>query len=372
MRCDPGLIQEVERTAASFAAAHVAERTAEIDHEAPGLAAEVFQQGIEAGFDRLLLPETAGGVGFGRPELCGLIGALARTCAGQAMVFGVHAAAVSALQPLVSAERLELLLAERGHPIGLALPAPATLTTFDTDLVVSKSDGSTLRLGGDPGTAFNWIPGGHLLTFARTDAGDPAALLVSTSSVAGGNQDMPAPPLGLRAMPITEPALTGLTLRADEALLATGEKAGMLHQTLLGELSLVSAAAAAGVMQAAHRQALAYAAERYQGGKMIADHTHVRSILGGMSATVVAATGAVRHAAELDREPQAALAAKLAATSGAMQVCTDAVQVLGGYGYMREFGVEKMLRDAAVLALLPVSNARVELLLAARDRDLLT
>jgi alkylation response protein AidB-like acyl-CoA dehydrogenase len=378
MRCDPDMLQELERTAVSFAAAHVEPRAANADHEAPAFPGEVFQHGIEAGFDRMLLPEDLGGTGCGLPELCVLTDALARSCAGHAMVFGVHAAVIGALQELTGAERVAKLLAQRA-PIGLALPDPATLTTFHTDLVITEIEKGRLQLRGDAGPSFNWIPGGHLLTFARTPSEDPTALLISDAaptelppSPDGGSLESTTPPLGLRAMPIAEPDLDGLIVEADEALLATGEEARKLHQTLLQDLSLVSAAAAAGTMQAAHRKALAYAADRYQGGKLIADHTHIRSILGKMSASVVVAAGAVRSAALQDGDPHAALSAKLAATSGAMQVCTDAVQVLGGYGYMREFGVEKSMRDAAVLALLPASNAKIELLLAARDRDLLT
>ena len=51
-----------------------------------------------------------------------------------------------------------------------------------------------------------------------------------------------------------------------------------------------------------------------------------------------------------------------------MDVCTDAVQILGGYGCMRDYGLEKAMRDAAVLALLPISNIRAELLIAALQR----
>jgi len=61
---------------------------------------------------------------------------------------------------------------------------------------------------------------------------------------------------------------------------------------------------------------------------------------------------------------EAALSTKLAVTERAVALCTDAVQILGGYGYMAEYGLEKAMRDAAVLALLPLSNSRIELLLA--------
>jgi alkylation response protein AidB-like acyl-CoA dehydrogenase len=123
------------------------------------------------------------------------------------------------------------------------------------------------------------------------------------------------------------------------------------------------------MMSAAFTKAAAYAAERYQGGKMIIDHTHVRAMLGGMSAGVASSAGSVYHAASRPDDTILAIATKKTVTDCAARTCTEAVQVLGGYGYMRDYGIEKMMRDAAVLALLPVSNPRCELLLAAMEKD---
>jgi len=114
--------------------------------------------------------------------------------------------------------------------------------------------------------------------------------------------------------------------------------------------------------------ALAYAAERYQGGKQIIDHSHLRTILGAMSAQTITIDGAVQAAAARPKDVRLALGTKIIATGAALGVCTDAVQLLGGYGYMREYGLEKAMRDAAVLGLLPLSNARAELLVAAHDK----
>jgi len=101
---------------------------------------------------------------------------------------------------------------------------------------------------------------------------------------------------------------------------------------------------------------------------MIGDHSHMRTILGRMAAEATAARGVVAHAAATP-DGRTALAAKAVVTDTAVRVCTDAVQVLGGYGYMREYGIEKAMRDAAVLALLPISNAAAELLIAETDRE---
>ncbi len=60
---------------------------------------------------------------------------------------------------------------------------------------------------------------------------------------------------------------------------------------------------------------------------------------------------------------------KLFASDVAMKVTVDALQIFGGYGYMRDYGVEKAMRDAAVLSLLPLSNARAELLITALEKE---
>ena len=170
-------------------------------------------------------------------------------------------------------------------------------------------------------------------------------------------------------MPIVKPALSG-TVLPKAAVLVSGSEAYKLYETLLRSLNLMTAATATGLMQSAHHKALIYATERYQGGKKIIDHSHLRGILGSMSAAVRTSNGLVRHGAQHPTNGLIALSAKLSATAAAQQTCTDAVQILGGYGYMRDFGLEKMMRDAAVLTLLPISNARTELLITVAEKEL--
>jgi alkylation response protein AidB-like acyl-CoA dehydrogenase len=136
---------------------------------------------------------------------------------------------------------------------------------------------------------------------------------------------------------------------------------------LVGAVSLAVAAAASGVMADAYERALRYAAERYQGGRMIIEHSHLREILGTMSAAARSSAALVREAARDPDDADQALAVKIAVTEQAVSTCTDAVQVLGGYGYVRDYGVEKSMRDAATLSLLPMSNIHARLLLAAQD-----
>jgi len=355
-------IDEVRQTATKFAARHIEPRAAELDHGPPTFPAVVFEQGLEAGFDRFVLPEDAGGFGFHRIDLCTLVDALALTCPGHAMTFGVHAATVAALHRIGADALLERVL-EAGAPIGVALPDPAPdVGELAPTLKATGAAERTLR--GDAGLAFNAGPAGFLVTFAAGEEGEPLALCLQAT---GENASLYGPlesTLGLRALPLATTQLDGRAVRADE-LVAEGSTAVRFYESLLTTLCQVTAAAAAGLMGHAHRSALEYAAERYQGAKQIIDHSHLRGILGALSARSMAAQGAVFHAALVGDDPRLALGTKVTATGDALRCCTDAVQILGGYGYMRDYGLEKAMRDAAVLGLLPISNARAELQITA-------
>jgi len=140
-------------------------------------------------------------------------------------------------------------------------------------------------------------------------------------------------------------------------MIAMGEQAAGLAMSLAGNLCLVVAAAAAGVIEVAHEKALAYTAERYQGGRMIIDHTHLQNMLGNLASDAMTCVGSLTNASFSPKDVSLAIGTKIHITECAVRSCSDAVQLLGGYGYMREYGLEKALRDAAALSLLPMSNA---------------
>jgi alkylation response protein AidB-like acyl-CoA dehydrogenase len=139
---------------------------------------------------------------------------------------------------------------------------------------------------------------------------------------------------------------------------------------LLGLLGLLLGACAGGSAEAAVAAARAYAHERYQGGVMIDQHEAVALMLEANAAHVAAARAALCAAADefADGEPRtwrAALRAKVATAPLATNAALDAVQCLGGYGYMRDYGLEKRLRDVVALGLLPCDATRLALLASA-------
>jgi alkylation response protein AidB-like acyl-CoA dehydrogenase len=139
-----------------------------------------------------------------------------------------------------------------------------------------------------------------------------------------------------------------------------------LHALDSGRLGI--AAAATGLAQAALDVAAAYSKERQQFGKAISEFQGLSFLLADMEAAVTSARATYLHAARLKDAgrpfTRQAAVAKLICTDAAMKVTTDAVQVLGGYGYTRDFPVERYMREAKVTQIFEGTNQIQRLVIA--------
>jgi alkylation response protein AidB-like acyl-CoA dehydrogenase len=134
------------------------------------------------------------------------------------------------------------------------------------------------------------------------------------------------------------------------------------------------AAVATGLAQGALDQAVAYAQERETFGERIIDHQGLAFVLADAEAAVQTARAMMLHAARLKDAglpfSKEASIAKLVATDNAMKVTTDAVQVLGGYGYTRDFPVERYMREAKVMQIFEGTNQIQRMVIGrALDKD---
>ena len=130
------------------------------------------------------------------------------------------------------------------------------------------------------------------------------------------------------------------------------------------------AAVATGIAQAALAHAVTYAGEREQFGKPIGQQQGLQFLLADMATDVERARATYLHAARLKDAgrpfSRQASVAKLTATDAAMRVTTDAVQVLGGNGYTREYPVERLFRDAKVTQIFEGTN-QIQRMVIGRD-----
>jgi alkylation response protein AidB-like acyl-CoA dehydrogenase len=197
--------------------------------------------------------------------------------------------------------------------------------------------------------------------FCRT--GGPGAGGISCLFVDGDTAGvLPQPPertMGLRASPVAQIVFDGARVPTDRLLGAEGGGFKIALAALDGG-RLGIAACAVGLGQAALDYATAYAREREQFGGPIIELQGVGFMLADMATQVSAARALTLHAARLRdlARPYSteAAKAKLFATDAAMRVTTDAVQVLGGYGYVADHPVERYMREAKVLQIVEGTN----------------
>ncbi|MDP3967802.1 MAG: acyl-CoA dehydrogenase family protein [Nocardioides sp.] len=187
----------------------------------------------------------------------------------------------------------------------------------------------------------------------------------------GLSADVPERKMGLMGSTTATMRLDGVRLPAERRIGAEGEGLRIALAALdSGRLGI--AAVATGLAQGALDAALAYAQEREAFGKRIIDHQGLAFVLADAEAAVQSARAMMLHAARLkDRGlpfSREASVAKLVATDNAMKVTTDAVQVLGGYGYTRDFPVERYMREAKVMQIFEGTN-QIQRMIIARHLD---
>ncbi|MCH9815640.1 MAG: acyl-CoA dehydrogenase family protein, partial [Actinomycetia bacterium] len=220
-----------------------------------------------------------------------------------------------------------------------------------------------------------WITHGGVANYYNlmVRTGDPGprgiSCLLADRSTAGLSAGAPERKMGMNASPTTPILLDAARVPSDRLVGDEGEGFTIAMAALdSGRLGI--AACAVGLAQAAMDEAVAYAREREQFGQAIASFQGVSFLLADMSAKIQAARALTLSAARRKDAGlpfgEAAAAAKLVATETAMSVTTDAVQVLGGAGYTKDFPVERYMREAKVLQIVEGTN-QVQRLVLARD-----
>ncbi|MFF0646215.1 acyl-CoA dehydrogenase [Streptomyces tendae] len=210
-----------------------------------------------------------------------------------------------------------------------------------------------------------WITHGGIADFytvmARTGEDGPRGItaFLVPGDAEGLSAAVPEKKMGLKGSPTAQVHLDGVRVPDARRLGDEGQGFAIALSALdSGRLGI--AACAIGVAQAALDAAVSYAAERRQFGKPIADFQGLRFMLADMATQIEAGralylTAARLRDAGLPFAKQAAMA-KLHCTDTAMRVTTDAVQILGGYGYTADFPAERYMREAKVLQIVEGTN----------------
>ena len=342
-----------------FAREEIAPHAAEWDakKEYP---ADVVKRLGELGFLGMLISEKMDGLGLDTLTYLMMIEAIAAADASVAITLSVHNSLPSSiLQTLGTPQQQERWLKPmaRGE----------LLAAFCLSEAASGSDVAALESRGVQDGA-DWILNGTKAWVTNGDVADLLLVLVRTSDHAtsrtrglsffivpattpGVEATKPEDKMGLRASRTTQVVLNDVRLSADHLIGDEGSGFRYAMQGLEGG-RLGVAAQAVGIAQAALDHSVRYAAERTQFETPIKDFQGIAFKLADMTTRVAAARALLHEVARAKERGEdittGASMAKLFASEAAMYVTTEAVQIFGGYGYMRDYPVERLFRDAKV------------------------
>jgi alkylation response protein AidB-like acyl-CoA dehydrogenase len=220
-----------------------------------------------------------------------------------------------------------------------------------------------------------WISNGscadYYILFARTseDAKRGLSALIVPADTEGMTFGAPEKKMGLACDVTTQVVFEGVRLPVAQLVGAEGDGMRVALSALdSGRLGI--AAVATGIAQAALAHAVSYAGERVQFGRPIGEFQGLQFLLADMAADVERSRATYLHAARLKDAgrpfSRQASIAKVTASDAAMRVTTDAVQVLGGNGYTREYPVERLFRDAKVTQIFEGTN-QIQRMVIGRD-----
>ena len=360
--------------AAATAAREILGPTLREDDEAERYRTDAFFKLGEAGLCGIPTSADYGGLGLGYFSYTLVLEQIARVSASYAV-----SVAVNGLPQVILHQYGTEAQRQRWLP---SLASGTALGAFALSEPESGSDAGSLRTTarreGDHyllnGTKF-WIThGGYAdlyVVMARTGVDGPrgiSAFLMpgDTPGLSFGKKEEK---MGLRASPTTELILENARIPVENLLGQEGD-GFRVAMSALDSGRITIAATAVGIAQAALDVAAAYACQRRQFDTPIIDFQGVGFMLADMAIRIESARLLVHKAASLRDAgaPYADIAAmaKCAATDASMAVTTDAVQVLGGYGYTREYPVERYMRDAKVMQIVEGTN-QVQRLVIARN-----
>ncbi|WP_240376205.1 acyl-CoA dehydrogenase [Bacillus piscicola] len=355
----------IQKTVRDFAQKEVAPSAAERDEE-ERFDRHLFTKMAELGLTGIPWPETYGGIGSDYLSYAIAVEELSRVCAATGVTLSAHLSLASgpifAFGTEYQKETYLTGLAEGTKLGAYGLTEPGSGSDAAAMKTTAVKDGRHFVLNGSKVFITNGGEADIYLIFASTSLEKKqrgVSAFIVEKDFPGFTIGKKERKLGIRSSPTTEIRMNNCRVPEENVLGNVGDGFKIAMQTLDGGRNGI-AAQAVGIAQGALDAAVQYAKERKQFGKPIAKMQGISFKLADMAVKVEAARlltyqAAWRESEGLSYGNESAMS-KLFASDTAMEVTTEAVQVFGGYGYMKEYPVERFMRDAKVTQLYEGTN----------------
>ncbi|MCL5077024.1 MAG: acyl-CoA dehydrogenase family protein [Actinobacteria bacterium] len=364
---DRRLLRETVR---SFVEAKVEPNSKAIDENGK-IPREIYQALTEMGLNAPTVPANYGGGGASMVDSAILIEEMAKGSAAVALILAQNLAGVAAVVAGRNGQFKSDLLSRVAN--GTSLLVWSTDSFEDKTEMLASVDGGGIVLNGK----LHWIPsfdfGAKLVLIAEVKVQAESRLVaIDIASPHSGriNEGPLESDLGLMGSCLKSLTLENVVVTTEE-IIATSEDNALAFKAFRSVAQVALAAQANGIATAALRHAHIYALERHQFGVPISDFESTRTILGTMALNLEAARQLTfAAAAQLDshrpgwgnRDSIAVDAgSKWFASKVAVEVAIDAIQIFGGYGFVKDYPVERLMRDAKMTQLMAGSNQILEI-----------
>ncbi|EFL02088.1 cyclohexanecarboxyl-CoA dehydrogenase [Streptomyces sp. SPB78] len=365
----------LRETVRALAEAKIGPHAAEVDEQGrfPQEARDAL---TAADLHAVHVPENYGGAGADALATVIVIEEVARVCASSSLIPAVNK--LGSLPVIISgSEELKKKylgpLAKGDAMFSYALSEPDAGSDAAGMKTKAVRDGDFWVLNGVKRWITNAGVSEYYTVMAVTDPGKRSkgiSAFVVEKGDEGVSFGAPEKKLGIKGSPTREVYFDNVRIPADRMIGAEGTGFATAMKTL-DHTRITIAAQALGIAQGALDYAKGYVQERKQFGKAIADFQGIQFMLADMAMKISAARALTYQAAAASERGDADLtyqgaAAKCFASDVAMEVTTDAVQLLGGYGYTRDYPVERMMRDAKITQIYEGTN-QVQRIVMARN-----
>jgi len=348
--------RQIRDMVAEFVDDEVVPRAAEID-ETDEFPADLIDEMAELGLMGMPIPEEYGGAGLDYHAYPEALVEISRGSGGLGTIVAAHVSlACNMVYEFGDESQREQYLTPmaEGSEIGaFALSEPGAGSDVPAMETTAERSGDTYTVNGGKLWISNGSVADTVVVFAKTDpdAGGKgiSSFVVRPEEDEGFHVEGTEHKLGDKGCPTAELRFDGMEIPADRRLGEEGEGFVQALKTLNGG-RITIAARSIGLAQAALDDALEYAQDREQFDQPISDFQAIQHKLADMDTKIQAARYLMHAAADKkmrgDRYVKEAAQAKLYASEMAREVCNEAVQIHGGYGYTKDFAVERYYRDA--------------------------
>ncbi len=347
----------IQKTAREFAQEHLAPGVIERDDKAEFPTGQIKMMG-ELGFMGMMVPEEWGGAGFDTITFVIAMEEIAAVELATSTImsvnnslvcqlftdYGTHDQKEKYLKPLANGDMLG----------AYSLSEPQSGSDASNMRTFAKKDGDHYVINGTKNWVTNGITSDIVVLFCLTEKAigyKGITAFVIEKGTPGLSTGKKEDKLGIRASDTCELYFENCRIPAENRIGEEGQ-GFKIAMKALGGGRIGIAAQALGLARAALEAAVSYAKERKQFGKAIGEFGAIQNKLADMATEIDAARMLIWRAAKLKDEgknyTRESSMAKLFASSTAMKAATECVQIHGGYGYMQEYGVERLMRDAKI------------------------